>query len=165
MTAPGSLSLEAAICRDLHCNTGVEWNLRVKSRRAPQVHEQVQVEFESLWQIASDLSSELLTRYAANSQSFRTTHFEDERELINGRVHSVLDTWQIGAARCPKENSRKRILSGTRRRSYRYGKTWLAAFDARQIGSELSRRPRVLVIAHRAHILATGRSGVVTRAR
>jgi superfamily II DNA or RNA helicase len=34
------------------------------------------------------------------------------------------------------------------------GKTWLAAFDARQVGHSLSHRPRVLVIAHRSHILA-----------
>ncbi len=34
------------------------------------------------------------------------------------------------------------------------GKTWLSAFDARQVGQSLNKRPRVLVIAHRSHILA-----------
>lgn len=34
------------------------------------------------------------------------------------------------------------------------GKTWLAAFDACQFGDEVGRRPRVLIVAHRAHILA-----------
>ena len=34
------------------------------------------------------------------------------------------------------------------------GKTWLAAFDVLAVGRELGRPPRVLVIAHRAEILA-----------
>jgi superfamily II DNA or RNA helicase/SOS-response transcriptional repressor LexA len=34
------------------------------------------------------------------------------------------------------------------------GKTWLAAFDAIAFGAQLQRRPRVLLLAHRAEILA-----------
>jgi len=33
------------------------------------------------------------------------------------------------------------------------GKTWLAAFDVRAAGKTLERRPRVLIVAHRAEIL------------
>lgn len=33
------------------------------------------------------------------------------------------------------------------------GKTWLAAFDVRAAGKTLNRRPRVLIVAHRAEIL------------
>ncbi len=40
------------------------------------------------------------------------------------------------------------------------GKTWLAAFDARQVGQQLQRRPRVLVIAHRAQILVQAESAI-----
>jgi SOS-response transcriptional repressor LexA len=38
------------------------------------------------------------------------------------------------------------------------GKTWLAAFDAQAVGRELGRCPRVIVIAHRAEILAQAES-------
>ena len=40
------------------------------------------------------------------------------------------------------------------------GKTWLAAFDVRQVGEQLGRRPRVLVVAHRSHILVQAESAL-----
>ncbi|MEZ6150141.1 MAG: DEAD/DEAH box helicase [Pirellulaceae bacterium] len=40
------------------------------------------------------------------------------------------------------------------------GKTWLAAFDVRQFGEQLGRRPRVLVVAHRSHILVHAESAL-----
>ena len=40
------------------------------------------------------------------------------------------------------------------------GKTWLAAFDVRQFGEQLGRRPRVLVVAHRSHILVQAESAL-----
>lgn len=133
--------------------TGVEWNLLSDKQAAPEVHEQVQWEFESLWQIASELSSELLTAYAKNSKSFRTTHFEAER--VDQRQGSFDPRpWQIGALAALKRIREKGYCRALVAVATGMGKTWLAAFDARQVGSELSRRPRVLVIAHRAHILA-----------
>jgi superfamily II DNA or RNA helicase/phage repressor protein C with HTH and peptisase S24 domain len=72
----------------------------------------------------------------------------DSRELFSPRP------WQLKAL-----ESLERIREAGYRRALvavatGMGKTWLAAFDARQFGRRLQRRPRVLVVAHRAHILA-----------
>jgi superfamily II DNA or RNA helicase/diadenosine tetraphosphate (Ap4A) HIT family hydrolase/SOS-response transcriptional repressor LexA len=133
--------------------TGIEWNLLSTKSSAPETHAQVAAEFETLWQIASPLTPELVEIYTRNAKKYRETHFEpevgDERELS-----LVPRPWQT-AALAELEKLRERgysralvaVATGM-------GKTWLAAFDARQVGTKLGRRPRVLVIAHRAHILA-----------
>lgn len=133
--------------------TGVEWNLLSEKQSAPAAHEQVRMEFSSLWELASELSSDLLTRYAEKSKAYRSKHFEperiDEREgAFNPRP------WQteaLDALKRIREAGYARALVAV---ATGMGKTWLAAFDARQVGVTLGRRPRVLVIAHRAHILA-----------
>jgi len=133
--------------------SGVEWNLISERRSALVAHEHVQVEFTSLWEVATEFSAELLTVYAEKSKSFRSTHFEPER--LDER-QSTFDPhpWQIEAlaALCKiREAGYGRALVTV---ATGMGKTWLAAFDARQLGMSLGRRPRVLIIVHRAHILA-----------
>jgi HKD family nuclease len=59
--------------------TGVEWNLLSERHAAPEAHDKVRLEFTSLWDVASELSSELLTQYAEKSKAFRSVHFEPER--------------------------------------------------------------------------------------
>ena len=137
--------------------TGIEWNLLSTKSSAPATHAQVAAEFESLWQIASPLTPELVEVYTRNAKKYRETHFEpevgDERELS-----LVPRPWQT-AALAELEKLRERgysralvaVATGM-------GKTWLAAFDARQVGTKLGRRPRVLVIAHRAPYPGAGRS-------
>ncbi len=133
--------------------TGVEWNLLSDRQAAPEAHEKVRLEFSSLWDVASELSSDLLTNYAKKSKSFRSVHFEAER--IDEREGPYDPRrWQIEALA-----SLMRIRDAGYSRALvavatGMGKTWLAAFDAKQLGEALQRRPRVLVIAHRAHILA-----------
>ena len=139
--------------------TGVEWNLLSERHAAPEAHERVRVEFSSLWDVASELSSDLLTNYAEKSKSFRSVHFEAER--IDERQGPYDPRpWQIEALAS---------LLGIRNAGYcralvavatGMGKTWLAAFDAKQLGEALQRRPRVLVIAHRAHILAQAEAAI-----
>lgn len=139
--------------------TGVEWNLLSERQAAPEAHERVRVEFSSLWDVASELSSDLLTNYAEKSKSFRSVHFEAER--IDERQGPYDPRpWQVEALA-----SLMRIRDAGYSRALvavatGMGKTWLAAFDAKQLGEALQRRPRVLVIAHRAHILAQAEAAI-----
>lgn len=133
--------------------TGVEWNLLSDRKTAPDTHDKVRLEFSSLWDVASDLSSDLLKKYAEKAKSFRSIYFEPER--IDEREHPYEPRpWQSEALAALLKiraagYSRALVAVATG-----MGKTWLAAFDAKQMGVAIGRRPRVLVIAHRAHILA-----------
>ena len=139
--------------------TGVEWNLLSERQTAPGAHEKVRVEFSSLWDVASELSSDLLTNYAEKSKSFRSVHFEAER--IDERQGPYDPRpWQIEALASLlriRDAGYSRALVAV---ATGMGKTWLAAFDAKQLGEALQRRPRVLVIAHRAHILAQAEAAI-----
>lgn len=133
--------------------TGVEWNLVSNRQAAPEVHEKVRLEFSSLWDVASELSADLLTKYAEKSKSFRSVHFEAERidERQGAYDPRPWQTEALAALLKIRETGYSRALVAV---ATGMGKTWLAAFDAKQVGVSLGRRPRVLVIAHRAHILA-----------
>jgi len=132
--------------------TGVEWNLLSTTNNQESSHAQVSEEFDALWQVASTLTPELVSCYAKAAEKYRKEHFVPER----GRVEEVPTPrlWQIEAL-----EALKRIRDAGHRRALvavatGMGKTWLAAFDACQFGEAMERRPRVLFIAHRAHILA-----------
>ncbi|MCA9060647.1 MAG: DEAD/DEAH box helicase family protein, partial [Planctomycetaceae bacterium] len=133
--------------------TGVEWNLLCDRTIAPDASEQVHAEFSTLWQLASELSPELLAHYAAQSRSFRKDHFEPES--LDQRSGALSPRpWQdkaLAALQAIRDANYNRALVAV---ATGMGKTRLAAFEARQIGTRLNRRPRVLVVAHRAHILA-----------
>lgn len=139
--------------------TGVEWNLLSERKAAPAAHEKVRIEFSSLWDVASELSSDLLKKYAEKSKSFRSVHFEAER--IDERQGPYDPRpWQIEALASLlriRDAGYSRALVAV---ATGMGKTWLAAFDAKQLGEALKRRPRVLVIAHRAHILAQAEAAI-----
>lgn len=139
--------------------TGVEWNLLSDRQAAPEAHEKVRLEFSSLWDVASELSSDLLRKYAEKSKAFRSVHFEAER--IDERQGAYDPRpWQIEALASLlriREVGYSRALVAV---ATGMGKTWLAAFDAKQLGEALQRRPRVLVIAHRAHILAQAEAAI-----
>ena len=133
--------------------TGIEWNLLSTRLSAPETDAQVAAEFESLWRIASPLTPELVESYTQTARQYRQTHFEpefqDERE-----PSLVPRPWQTAALaelQTLRAAGYSRALVAV---ATGMGKTWLAAFDARQMGMNLGRRPRVLVIAHRTHILA-----------
>jgi superfamily II DNA or RNA helicase/diadenosine tetraphosphate (Ap4A) HIT family hydrolase len=132
--------------------TGVEWNLLSTSPEHVGAHAEFASEYDSLWNSASVLTNTLIDQYAKNTKQYRDQHFEPEandvRELPTPRP------WQLVAL-----ESLKRIRDAGYGRALvavatGMGKTWLAAFDARQYGAAIQKRPRVLVIAHRSHILA-----------
>ncbi|MCA9064302.1 MAG: DEAD/DEAH box helicase family protein, partial [Planctomycetaceae bacterium] len=133
--------------------TGVEWNLLCDRNSASDADAQIRSEFAKLWELASELSAELLADYAVQAKIFRNEHFEPESIDLRCGVFAPRP-WQVEALaslRSIRAASYNRALVAV---ATGMGKTWLAAFEARQIGDNLRRRPRVLVIAHRAHILA-----------
>lgn len=133
--------------------TGVEWNLISEVAHAPAAHEQVRSEFALLWDQGSDLNAALVAEYAVRaSRVQRNELFEDTDDARPDVV--TPRPWQLAALESLQKirdagYSRALVAVATG-----MGKTWLAAFDARQIGERLGRRPRVLVVAHRSHILS-----------
>ncbi|MEX1026705.1 MAG: DEAD/DEAH box helicase family protein [Candidatus Paceibacterota bacterium] len=132
--------------------SGVEWNLLSTDTASEPSHAQVADEFESLWQVASPLTPQLVERYAGSAEKYRREHFlpesEDVPEIPTPRP------WQVEALaalkRIREAGHRRALVADTTG----MGKTWLAAFDTCQFSDEIGRRPRVLIIAHRVHILA-----------
>ena len=134
--------------------SGVEWNLVGETSGSGALDRELIAAFDDLWQQATPLSADVVERYAA-------------------RVAQVSYLWE-SAPTGPPENlptllprpwQSEALESLARIRGQGYskalvavatglGKTWLAAFDVVAIANSLGRLPRVLVIAHRAEILA-----------
>ena len=133
--------------------TGIEWNLLSEKHSAPDAHAEVASEFESLWNVASALTPELVDEYSKLAAKFRAANFEPESvDLRELTFHPR--PWQVEAMASLQKIRDAGYTRALVAVATGMGKTWLAAFDARQLGQHLQRRPRVLVIAHRAHILA-----------
>lgn len=133
--------------------TGIEWNLLSTHEEEPGAHSQATTEFDSLWKLASPLTPELVEDYSQLVAKYRAKHFEPEATDIR-EVPLVPRPWQAEALQALdqlRSSGYQRALVAV---ATGMGKTWLAAFDVRQVGAGLERRPRVLVIAHRAQILA-----------
>ena len=132
---------------------GIEWNLLSTKNTDPAAHAQFATEFEALWEVASPLTPELVERYSLHAAKYQATHFEPEAQ--DSRDFPLVPRpWQLDAMAALE---RIRAAGYTRALvavATGMGKTWLAAFDVQQVGIRLGRRPRVLIIAHRAHILA-----------
>lgn len=133
--------------------TGIEWNLLSDQNSAPNAHAQVASEFESLWDVASELTPELVAEYSKLAAKFRTANFEPESVDVREFIFQPRP-WQIEALASLQKIRDAGYTRALVAVATGMGKTWLAAFDALQFGQHLQRRPRVLVIAHRAHILA-----------
>jgi superfamily II DNA or RNA helicase len=132
--------------------TGIEWNLLSTSRTTTGAHAEFAAEFDQLWQVATELTQDFVARYSEHMREYRSQHFEPES--VESQEVPKPRPWQLTAL-----ESLQRIRAAGYRRALvagatGMGKTWLAAFDARQVGIQLGRRPRVLVIAHRSQILA-----------
>mgnify|MGYP002630241702 CR=1 FL=1 len=133
--------------------TGIEWNLLSDKHSAPDAHAQVASEFELLWNVASELTPDLVAEYAKLATKFRKANFEPESVDVRESTFQPRP-WQIEALASLQKIRDAGYTRALVAVATGMGKTWLAAFDALQVGQHLGRRPRVLVIAHRAHILA-----------
>lgn len=132
--------------------TGVEWNLLSTSNGQESSHDQFSDEFEALWDVASVLTSALVTSYAKAAEKYRRERSVPVTDTVEEIPSPRL--WQVEALKALqriRDTGHRRALVAV---ATGMGKTWLAAFDACQFGETINRRPRVLIIAHRAHILA-----------
>lgn len=155
----GFLSVGSSNLSGPALQTGIEWNLLSKQEQDPQAHAQSISEFESFWKLASPLTPQIVERYAELAAKYRTDHFVPESGDVR-EVNLTPRPWQkeaLAALDRLRTAGYQRALIAV---ATGMGKTWLAAFDARQVGTALNRRPRVLVIAHRAHILAQAEAAI-----
>jgi superfamily II DNA or RNA helicase/diadenosine tetraphosphate (Ap4A) HIT family hydrolase/SOS-response transcriptional repressor LexA len=138
--------------------SGIEWNLLSTGVGRSGAHAQFATEFDRLWEWASPLTPELVDRYAAKARLYRETNFVpdsiDVREILSPRPWQVAALESLGKIR---DAGYRRALVAV---ATGMGKTWLAAFDAKQFGNRVHKRPRILIVAHRAHILAQAEAAV-----
>jgi superfamily II DNA or RNA helicase/HKD family nuclease/SOS-response transcriptional repressor LexA len=140
--------------------SGVEWNLVGETSGSGALDRELIAAFDDLWQQATPLSSDVVERYAARAAPTAEMRRAWDRgaERADGAATAPGEIrprpWQSEAleslARIRGQGYSKALVAV----ATGLGKTWLAAFDVVAIAKTLGRLPRVLVIAHRAEILA-----------
>lgn len=139
--------------------TGVEWNLLTSTAAAPHATERFQESFLQLWNESRALTEDLIERYAETARRlWPEGPIFDEQP--GGVAVIVPRPWQqraLGNLQKLRTSGRTRALAAV---ATGMGKTWLAAMDLCEFGRQLGRRPRVLVIAHREHILAQAEAAI-----
>jgi hypothetical protein len=140
--------------------SGVEWNLVGETSGSGALDRELIAAFDDLWQQATPLSADVVERYAARAAPAaemrrawdRGAERADDAAAAMGEIRPR--PWQTSAlaslARIRGQGYSKALVAV----ATGLGKTWLAAFDVVAIAKTLGRLPRVLVIAHRAEILA-----------
>ncbi len=138
--------------------TGVEWNLLSTSSQSMSAHSEFADRYDALWRVATPLTTAVIETYSQRVLEFRKLHFEaeslDDREVPDPRP------WQKIALDSLQKIRNANYCRALVAVATGMGKTWLAAFDARQVGMQLNRKPRVIVIAHRTHILVQAASAL-----
>lgn len=133
--------------------TGIEWNLRVDRDRDAAAYERVCQAFEALWQRSRVLDSAWIHAYAqrARSAAHALPPGEVEPEPLEpAPVPHEAQREALARLREAREQGRRRALVVL---ATGLGKTWLAAYDYRQLREELGARPRLLFLAHRRELL------------
>ena len=138
--------------------SGVEWNLFGETSGSGDLDRELVAAFDDLWQQATPLSADVVERYAA-----RAAAAELRRAWDGEPAPASAPAPPVAFTPRPWQQEALASLAAIRRDGYSkalvavatgLGKTWLAAFDVIAVGRENGRPPRVLVIAHRAEILA-----------
>jgi len=130
---------------------GLEWNIRLSSKDAPQVLEELEVTFDRLWQddryevYDAARDSEKLRRAlrSQRSEGTATPFFVDVRPFPHQQ--EALDELSYARLEGKHENL---IVAATGT-----GKTLLAAFDYQSLCGQVGGRPSLLFVAHRGEIL------------
>ncbi|MEY3457969.1 MAG: hypothetical protein RL215_1126, partial [Planctomycetota bacterium] len=139
--------------------SGVEWNLLTPAASTPAAAATFQEAFDQLWKQSHELTPELIEAYAVNTaRLWPDGSMFDEQPGITPEL--TPRPWQqraIEALHQLRALGRTRALAAV---ATGMGKTWLAALDMRAMGRTRGRRPRILVIAHRAHILAQAEAAI-----
>jgi len=130
---------------------GLEWNIRLSAKDAPQVLQELIVTFDRLWEdpqfelYEPDRDAERLARALKSQRSDRESiaFFADLQPLPHQR--EALEELAYARLEGKTENL---IVAATGT-----GKTLLAAFDYQRLCRELGGRPSLLFVAHRKDIL------------
>jgi superfamily II DNA or RNA helicase/diadenosine tetraphosphate (Ap4A) HIT family hydrolase len=134
-------------------DTGIEWNLRVDRDRDAVAYERIRHAFDKLWQSARALDPEWLDAYAdrARTAPHALPPGEVDAEAL-APIPPLRDVQieALAALRKSREQGHRRALVVL---ATGLGKTWLAAFDYRQLREEIGARPRLLFLAHRRELL------------
>ena len=144
----GSSNLSRTALKD-----GLEWNLLVSGADSRVARQDALIGFNQLWKCSSPLSVQLLDSYEKAHSVFRRTQFLPTPQDVEAPLPAPR-LWQTKALAALSELRGQQCERALVTVATGMGKTWLAAFDIRAYGRSLGRRPRVLVIAHRSHILA-----------
>lgn len=133
--------------------SGIEWNLRVDRDRDAPAYDRVRDAFESLWAQGRDLDSHWVAQYAERARELAHALPPGEAEaeaLLPAPEPHVVQREALEALRQSRSKGRRRALVVL---ATGLGKTWLAAFDMRQLREEMGAQPRVLFVAHRRELL------------
>ena len=139
--------------------TGVEWNLIGQTTGSEPIDLSLAETFNDLWQQATPLDDALVASYALHAKEAHRKFIPPESVDLSTALHAPRP-WQIGALESLetiRDNAYRRALIAV---ATGLGKTWLAAFDVLAVGKSLSRKPRVLIVAHRAEILVQAEATV-----
>jgi superfamily II DNA or RNA helicase/diadenosine tetraphosphate (Ap4A) HIT family hydrolase/HKD family nuclease/SOS-response transcriptional repressor LexA len=132
--------------------TGIEWNLIGNVAPTEKLHAELLSAFAALWQQSTILTVDVVEGYASLASQSRKLIVQPEAQDISEEPKSPRP-WQKKAldslAQIRAQGFRRALIAV----ATGLGKTWLAAFDALWLGEQLERRPRVLIVAHRAEIL------------
>ena len=134
-------------------DTGIEWNLRVDRDRDSNAYIRVRDAFETLWRSARRLEASWIADYAKRARRSPLPPPESEVATEWPSDPPIPHEAQVAALTRLREvraqgHQRAVVILATG-----LGKTWLAAFDYKQLRDELGRRPRLLFLAHRAELL------------
>ena len=144
--------------------TGVEWNLVGETSGSGGLDRELIAAFDDLWQQATPLVADVIERYALNRDGSGFPVGAGDTALAALARDGALEN-PLPSLFSPRPWQAEALVSLAAIRAQGYskalvavatglGKTWLAAFDVVAHGKALGRPPRVLVIAHRAEILA-----------
>jgi superfamily II DNA or RNA helicase len=132
--------------------TGLEWNLVYCFAAEDSLERSLKSAFTDLWGLATTLTSEVVEDYAIAAKKAREVRVEPEAQDVSEMPRPR--RWQEKALdrlkQLRSEGCRRALVAV----ATGLGKTWLAAFDILAVGKTMGKRPRVLVVAHRAEILA-----------
>jgi superfamily II DNA or RNA helicase/diadenosine tetraphosphate (Ap4A) HIT family hydrolase len=133
-------------------DTGIEWNLRVERERDAGAYAQVVSAFDALWLRARPLDEQWLAEYAQRARTAPPSlRGELETEPLEpAPAPHALQVEALERLRSARDEGHRRALVVF---ATGLGKTWLAAFDSKQLAEELGRPPRVLFVAHRRELL------------
>jgi diadenosine tetraphosphate (Ap4A) HIT family hydrolase/HKD family nuclease len=131
---------------------GVEWNLRATSQSRPDACAAVGAAFLARWSQATSIDEAWLASYAQRRVQFAPRELAPDMEPVPTPIEPR--PWQSDVLARLQElrvMGNRRALASV---ATGMGKTVLAALDAAQVSAVVGAPIRVLVVAHRAEILA-----------